>query len=132
MVVALSFFTGGLWSAELNRATSAAFDQYIQKTEQRLAAQARDEGAFLWVDGEPKRSSVARRGQVLAEPWEGVRKRKVPDGLINHWVGAVFIPGVRDICGASTAIGGLSRETEGLLWSPKRFRFPEICRPGSA
>jgi hypothetical protein len=47
---------------------------------------------FLWTDESPERSARLRRDEILIEPMTGPGPRHVPDGLIHHWVGALFIP----------------------------------------
>ncbi len=51
-------------------------------------------GPFLWIEGmsEPERRSAGdalRRGEILTDG----KTRRIPDGMIHHWVGVVFIPG---------------------------------------
>ena len=55
--------------------------------------------AFLWADTvEPAlRQDVMaklRRGEVVTERLRLSEKIDVPDGLIHHWVGTIFVPGV--------------------------------------
>lgn len=77
---------------ELKPVTLQAFDAYIRKTENRLdSTEAAD---YLWCDGTPVRKDRIRRGEVLAEPWTGSGDVEIPNGLIHHWVGSVFIPKV--------------------------------------
>jgi hypothetical protein len=90
------------YAAELKPATAAAFARYARLTEQRIAAEvARDED-FLWIDTLPasRRAEVSaglRQGGVIIEKLQthdGQRDIEVPDGLVHHWVGTVFAPGV--------------------------------------
>lgn len=85
-------------AAELHPRTVAAFEQYVRLTEARL-----DSGTpFLWIDGAQARDGTAwrdalRRGTLFVEPVEtrdGGRSIDVPHGLIHHWMGATFVPGV--------------------------------------
>ena len=84
-------------AADLQPQTVAAFERYAKLTEARLD----DPRVYLWVDGLPD----ARRGEALAalkrgelvierlETRDRGREIDVPDGLIHHWVGVVFVPG---------------------------------------
>ena len=72
--------------AGLKPETGAAFDKYVQLTEQRMERELKD-GHFL-VLGNRSRSNL-----VVQE-----NKRDddavVPHGQIHHWLGGVFLPGV--------------------------------------
>ncbi|MBZ5669829.1 MAG: hypothetical protein LAO04_08875 [Acidobacteriia bacterium] len=95
--------TPNVLTAELKPETLAAFGRYVQVSEVRIEKELTRPGAFLYIEGlpEPKRSEalgIARRGEVYMEQ---LRARdasgtpiEAPDGLIHHWIGAVFIPGV--------------------------------------
>jgi hypothetical protein len=84
--------------AELQNRTIQAFDRYVRLTEARLNGTA----PFLWIDGLPE----ARRRDALQtvqrkelsierlQTKENGRDIDVPDGLIHHWVGTAFVPGV--------------------------------------
>lgn len=84
-------------SAELQPRTVAAFERYVRLTEARMAADA----AFLWVDALPASQQQRRRRElerdaVLIERLttrDGAKEILVPDGLVHHWVGLVFVPG---------------------------------------
>lgn len=102
----LAAATAAVAAADLTPATSAAFERYARLTEQRINTEVRDGGTpFLWIDSLPKtRTDVGRglqQGGVIIERLqtrEGSREISVPDGLIHHWVGTVFVPnvGVKD------------------------------------
>ena len=47
---------------------------------------------FLWMDESPERRRRVRQGEILAAPVVESGRMRVPQGLIHHWVGAVFIP----------------------------------------
>lgn len=90
-----------LEAAELKPETVAAFDRYVSLTNAR-----RDEPGstdrFLWlsVQPEPARANGferLRRGEVLVErltTTERGRAIAIPSGLVHHWVGLAFLPGV--------------------------------------
>ena len=84
-------------AADLQPRTNMAFDRYVQAIEGRMPQRA----AFLWIDrsAEPDRRKAhdgLARGELLIDAIDrddtGV-DRGVPDGLIHHWLGTVFVPG---------------------------------------
>jgi hypothetical protein len=84
-------------AADLQPRTVAAFDRYVQAIESQMPRRP----AFLWIDraGDPARRKAhdaVGRGELLIESIDrhdtGV-SRDVPDGLIHHWIGTVFVPG---------------------------------------
>ena len=94
--------TAAIAAAELTPATSAAFDRYARLTEQRIAAEVARTSDFLWIDTLPqeRHGEVLRglqQGGVIIERLQtrdGSKEIAVPDGLIHHWVGTVFVPRV--------------------------------------
>lgn len=79
-------------AAELQPRTVAAFDRYVAATEAE-----REGGAFLWVDGRDAGArALLRKGDLLIESLQtriSNRSIPVPDGLVHHWLGAVYVPG---------------------------------------
>ncbi|HXY48637.1 MAG TPA: hypothetical protein VEI01_04235 [Terriglobales bacterium] len=80
--------------------TRKAFDRYVQITEQRIGRE--EASASLFVDSlaPAARSNAAGRlskGEVVVESRltrdEG-QSIDVPGGMVHHWVGVVFVPGV--------------------------------------
>jgi hypothetical protein len=89
-------------AAELKQKTTSAFDRYVAATEARFAGELRPGGPFLYIDGlnvdqKSAAYSQLKQGEVLVEKLEtkapGVSS-DIPDGMIHHWVGLIFIPGV--------------------------------------
>jgi hypothetical protein len=79
--------------------TAAAFDRYVAESDRQSSASLAEVAVFLWVDRSSRPSDFAslRNGQVVIERLETKedgRKIDVPDGLIHHWVGVVFVPDV--------------------------------------
>jgi hypothetical protein len=91
--LAVLLLSGGLTCAfpgDLKPATVAAFDRYIQQTEQRLNQRK----TFLWADESADRRNRVRHGEVVVEPTGERPIMEVTGGLIHDWMGAVFVPGV--------------------------------------
>jgi hypothetical protein len=88
--------------AELTPATVAAFDRYVRHTEARMESESSDERRFLFVDAMDDTSrrlrlAELRKGGLVIERLETKDAGKeidIPDGIVHHWVGLVFVPGV--------------------------------------
>ena len=94
--------TRDVMSADLEPKTVEAFNRYIQETEARIDKEVTRPGAFLYIEGlpEPKRSGTLtsiRKGGIYMDRLQTQDASGsvlgAPDGLIHHWIGAVFIPG---------------------------------------
>ena len=88
-------------AAELRQNTAAAFDRYVAATEARFAGELRPGGTFLYIDAMPadaqqRAYEQLKQGEILIEKLEthapGVTD-DIPDGLVHHWVGIIFLPG---------------------------------------
>jgi hypothetical protein len=89
-------------TAELKQATIDGFTRYVQATEARIDKEVARPGAFLYVEGLPEARraealAALKRGEVYMERLATLdasgRPMTTPDGLLHHWMGAVFIPG---------------------------------------
>jgi len=91
---ALLLAPGLLRAAELklSQETVRAWEDYVKTTESRMQARLTGKVPFLWMDESPERRSRVRQGEILAAPVVESGRMRVPQGLIHHWVGAVFIP----------------------------------------
>ena len=86
-------------AADLTPAMSAAFDRYARLTEQRINAEVSNPREFLWIDALPQNRHAEvqrglRQGGVIIERLktrQDAQDIEVPDGLIHHWVGTVFV-----------------------------------------
>ena len=92
-----------LHAAELHTRTVAAWNAYVEATERRITEELSSQDKFLALDFEAKdRAAQDRRelrsGEIPVRRITTVdsqgHKIEVPDGLIHHWRGSVFIPGV--------------------------------------
>ena len=87
---------------KLSSDTLAAFDRYVQLTDARNDEELRPGAPFFWTDALPE----AQRASAYADLQRGaVKMRRLetrdagraiacPHGMIHHWVGLIFIPGV--------------------------------------
>src|SRR6202049_2256335 len=89
-------------ATELSPEAAQGFDQYVRFTERRMQGELTPGGMFLWIDGlpEPRRSEAyarLQRGEVISvrlQTADPSGRSSTPGGLIHHWVGTIFIPGV--------------------------------------
>jgi len=82
-------------ATELEPVTIKACDDYVASADSRMQARVNGQRSFLWIDEAPGRSSQLQRGETLVAPVLGHGSQSVPNGLIHHWIGAVFIPHAR-------------------------------------
>ena len=81
--------------------TLAAFDHYREKTEARMAADLLA-GHFLYIDRfpDPRRQEIVAQlhhGEYYLEQLHTLdddHNIHVPGGIIHHWIGVAFLPGV--------------------------------------
>jgi hypothetical protein len=88
--------------ADLQQRTLEAFGHYVSLAEARIDSELANPETFLWVErlSENRRAAAyaeLRDGHVVIERLETFDQGKhisVPNGMIHHWIGTVFIPGV--------------------------------------
>jgi hypothetical protein len=76
--------------AELKQETTAAYQRYIAELDTQMAAQNHSQSGFLWIDRDASRQQAVRRGEIVTQQ---VKSLSVPEGMIQHWIGGVFLPG---------------------------------------
>ena len=79
--------------AKLTPQTTAAFDRYVEVAEGRMNRDL-DAERFLHASAELK--ARLRGGELVIEPGsvlDSGKESKVPDGMIQDWLGEMFIPG---------------------------------------
>lgn len=92
MGIVLCFFLGLPFAiGELKPETKTAYQKYIADFETKLQAQDSSKDTFLWIDRSPGRMQSVKRGDIVTEK---VNSFEVPGGMIQHWIGGVFLPGV--------------------------------------
>ena len=88
-----------LEAAELRPDTIKAWNRYAVAIERRIDQELRSKEGFLAFDYLPQKAATAERNAVLSGEVPVMKmtpgeKIDVPDGMIHHWWGSVFIPGV--------------------------------------
>ena len=103
LLAALLAFPRPAAAAVLRLEAANGFEQYVQRTEERIRGEVRDGETFLWVGGLPttrhERSiEQLRHGETIIERMEITPTGAVistPGAMIHHWVGTVLIPGAK-------------------------------------
>jgi len=83
-------------AATLKQETVAAWDAYVESVQANLQERIKPGGCFLWTFERPERAAKVHAGEILVvpAPEHGSNPKAVPGGLIHHWMGAVFLPGL--------------------------------------
>jgi len=76
--------------AELKPETKTAYQKYIASLDTEMAAQSHSASGFLWIDRDQARQQAVRKGDIVTQQ---VKVVSVPDGMIQDWIGGVFLPG---------------------------------------
>lgn len=98
MLAVCAFLTAaqpGLAFAKLTPETARAFDRYVEAAESRMAQDLLP-ARFLHIDTEPGLKARVRGGEVgiqSGSTLNGAQETKVPGGLLQDWLGLMFIPG---------------------------------------
>ena len=88
-------------AGELRPETVAAFNRYLTVAEQRIAKQLGDPRVFLYVNTLPaaerrqafeslRQDEIYLTPLTTRDPSGG--EMAIPDGMVHHWLGTVFIP----------------------------------------
>jgi hypothetical protein len=89
------FFPGTIYAANLMPETLNAWDDYIEAATARMQKRVTSGRPFLSTDEAPGGCARLRTGEILVSPADSNIPRKVPSGLIHHWIGAAFIPNAK-------------------------------------
>ncbi|MFZ1012880.1 MAG: hypothetical protein WAN28_06000 [Terracidiphilus sp.] len=87
----LSLAARPLVAAGLKPETLYAWDQYIQALDMDRENRITGNGPFLLMDESPDLQRRLQRNEVVVTKHD---PRKVPQGMIHDWVGAMFIPNI--------------------------------------
>jgi hypothetical protein len=87
-------------AADLRPQTAAAFDRYVAETERQREPSLTNTSPFLWIETQRAADRTVSLEQVRAGAFVIERltttadgkQIEVPDGIIHHWLGAVFVP----------------------------------------
>jgi hypothetical protein len=121
--------------ASLGYPTKEAFERYLTLTNARNIEELSQGSPFLWVDALPEARraetyAAMKRGDVLIERLEthdNGNASQCPEGLIHHWVGALWIPGAT-LTQTIALVQAYDRHTQ--IYSPIELRSKIIERNG--
>ena len=80
--------------AKLTPQALEAWTNYVALTEKRIQEELRNPTVALQFDIGDLKSGNPRVKQLITTNPPG-QNIEIPDGMVHHWVGAIFIPGVR-------------------------------------
>jgi len=78
-------------AAEPKQETLRAWDEYVLSVNASVADRVAGTRPFLWVDDSSEIQRRVQHGELVVTNHD---PRKVPQGMIHHWVGAMFVPKV--------------------------------------
>ncbi len=86
-------------AAELHPETLKAWSDYVKATEKRISDELSSKENFLSLDFQVASKAAHDRqallsGNILIEKVSADDRKDIPDGMIHHWRGVVFMPGV--------------------------------------
>lgn len=130
-LTALVAGTVALEAADLQQRTVDAFNRYVRVSEARMKA----DRAFLWVETLPESQRRARLNELRREGLvierlttrESGKEIRIPDGLVHHWVGMVFVPKAT-VAQALKLLQDYDRHTE--IYKPAVARSKLLERKG--
>ena len=95
-LVSLLFVSEGtlavVQGAVLNPDTLRAWTEYVAAADAHMKPRLTGKLPFLWTDESAERRRRVLEGQTVIAPVLAGGFKSVPQGLIHHWIGAVFIP----------------------------------------
>lgn len=102
LLSAVLIFADSLSATELLPQTAQNYQHYIALTQAQMDAELGEGSPYLWVERLPEARRIAalaelRKGEVVIERLQTLDNGQailVPGGLIHHWIGTIFVPGV--------------------------------------
>lgn len=76
---------------DLKPKTREAYDRYLSLAEKKIDAEQNGPN-FFWGDIAPRDDELKQGGIVIEKSLLTSKSAKIPDGLVHHWSGFVFIP----------------------------------------
>jgi len=112
----LLFAVRCLPAAELKQETLRAWDAYIHALDVERADRIAGNSPFLSVDESPQLRLRVKRNEAVITNHD---PRKVPQGMIHHWIGTIFLPNktIDEVLHVLTNYGDFSEVYKQLLKS---------------
>jgi len=93
VVSSISLLAAAPSTNQLQPQTVNAWEEYIRSVDSRMHARSEGEMPFLWINESLRRGRRIGQGEILVAPVLPHGIQSIPNGLIHHWIGGVFIPG---------------------------------------
>ena len=90
-ILFLLFAASPLRAVELKQGTLSAWGDYIRSVDTASAERNNGSRPFLWMDESSEIQQRVRVGEIVVT---NLYPPKVPQGMIHHWAGDLFVPGV--------------------------------------
>lgn len=114
-------------AADLKPETVAAYRQYVAGELRQMQRRASGEKPFLAVSEFPALEKAAKAGEPAVFEREAAEEHRTPGGLIQHWVGAIFVPGVT----AAQAVAFIQDyDNHSRIYRPEVLQSKLISRDG--
>jgi hypothetical protein len=68
------------------------WEDYVENASGGIRERANAPSDFLRIDATPAMAAKVHSGQIVVSPAVSHIPRKVPSGLIHHWIGTAFLP----------------------------------------
>jgi hypothetical protein len=81
-------------AAKLKQETLKAWNEYVHAADSHMQERLQAGKHFLWMDANSDRRQT-RDGEILISEVGAHNPKRVPFGLIHHWIGAAFIPNTK-------------------------------------
>lgn len=78
------------YAIELKPPTLDAWNAYVLTVTSSMEHRAKGDHPYLWLDESPDMKKRVLAGEAVVVPRD---HDKIPNGLIHHWLGAIFFPG---------------------------------------
>jgi hypothetical protein len=80
-------------ASDLKPETITVWNEYVRSADSRMKDRLEGKTSFLWTDESADRRRRVSRGETPVSPAVSHGTQTVPNGLIHHWIGSVFISG---------------------------------------
>ena len=80
-------------ASDLKPETITVWSEYVRSADSRMKDRLEGKTSFLWTNESADRRRRVSRGETPVSPVLSHGTQTVPNGLIHHWIGAIFIPG---------------------------------------
>ncbi len=94
LLIAALLFPFPASAANLKPETVSAWDDYLDAARADLQHRISPGSCFLWTFENAERATRVHSGEIVVAPAPGPSPEHVSGGLIHHWMGAMFLPGL--------------------------------------